>query len=431
MESIQRHEALTILGIGKGYKEISDRNMEGDEWRRYGKTRRSKLLNEDKESGGAKFNINPVVRLNKYYQVITRSLDQFHSMWKKKGDHDLEYIYVLGHRILSFLTVYLPSHPDFSKPRSWNLRNKCRREVKTLKLCLEDIAVLIDELYCNQCLDSVPDFENSLFHFQQNQDSVYKSDKFHVENWTAFSECRGAENPLKKDSPHTTPSTIGSESDTSSSDGSEANAELNEISDSTDNTNDDDEEEEGGKILLSLDFSESVEEDEYLYQVANEYVPFEVDSDASDSWAQGDPGRSSSFFSYGNGNSLTCDPAEIAFRHRAGDKSPVYSLHLTSPVFISKPAAEAEEQSGSNQVHFDLGAKKHADLIASVYEELLTASEDDDGAPRIPDDAKSITTDSLTRKEVTFHEFNLGLLENDEWISFDGDEESFAKPFGR
>lgn len=65
-------EAMTILPTSQGYAEVSDDAAAGDEWRRYGESRRSHLLSEDQESGGANFAINPVVRLNKYYHVVTR-----------------------------------------------------------------------------------------------------------------------------------------------------------------------------------------------------------------------------------------------------------------------------------------------------------------------------------------------------------------------
>jgi hypothetical protein len=74
MQSIHRHEAATMLA-SHGYEEILDDTIEGDEWRRYGKTRRLELLNEDHGSGGSNFSINPIVRLNKYYQVITQVCD--------------------------------------------------------------------------------------------------------------------------------------------------------------------------------------------------------------------------------------------------------------------------------------------------------------------------------------------------------------------
>ena len=71
MKSIDRHEAATVLA-NHGFENLSEDSVQGDDWRRYGKIRRLELLNRDREEGNNIFEINPSVRIDKYFQVINR-----------------------------------------------------------------------------------------------------------------------------------------------------------------------------------------------------------------------------------------------------------------------------------------------------------------------------------------------------------------------
>ena len=71
MQSVDRHEAAMMLA-NNGFENVSDDSIQGDEWRRYGKIRRRELLNRDREEGNNIFEINPTVRIEKYFQVINR-----------------------------------------------------------------------------------------------------------------------------------------------------------------------------------------------------------------------------------------------------------------------------------------------------------------------------------------------------------------------
>ena len=51
-------------------EEISE--LSSDEWRRYGEKRRLSILNEDRQKGGAKFNINSSYKIDRYFQIIRR-----------------------------------------------------------------------------------------------------------------------------------------------------------------------------------------------------------------------------------------------------------------------------------------------------------------------------------------------------------------------
>lgn len=347
-------------------------------------------------------------------------------MYKEKEKHDLEEMYVLGHRLLSFLSMHLPRHPDFSKPRSWNLRNKSRREAKTLEFCLEDLAVSIDELHCNQVVDFSHEFDVFLSQDKLRQHKT-KDDSL-GENWVPFGGWRSEKESSNVDSPDTTLNTTGSESlepsDTSSSDdcdGFDGHEVVN--SDNAGFYSEKDDEEQRGKILFTLDFSESSDEDEFLYQVANEYVPFDVDSDGSDSWAQDSRSHSLSFSSYKTGNSPTCDPAEIVFRHimfPTSGKTETCEGDL-KPSFTVQRVNEALTQAQRKRTTLDPEGKRlnePAMPFDDSYSASIMAQETPPGSTR-----------AVVRQEVTFQEFNLGLLEIDDWISFDGEENQSTKPF--
>jgi hypothetical protein len=364
-------------------------------------------------------------------------------MYKEKEKHDLEDMYVLGHRILRFLTVYLPRHPDFSKPRSWNLRNKSRGEIKTLEFCLEDIAVLIDEQHCNQVVDFAPEFDMFLLEDQGSRiygdstEPTKLSDDSPNDNWVPFGGWQGDEKALIADSPDTTLSTTGSESveplDISSSEAGDLHTELQiDFSDNMDSYEEDDEEVEQGQIMFTLDFSESSEEDEFLYRIANEHVPFYMDSDASDSWAQ-DNQSNPSFVAYRRSrNAPTCDPAEIAFRHSmspASDKIKTYQRNQ-SPLSTMKQVSEVIAQSDNARTTFDPETERHSDLIASVVdEEPSMVFEDNYRVSRIIQKGLDSTKPVVQSAKISFQAFNPDLLDIDEWISFDNDENKATKPF--
>jgi len=66
-------------------------------------------------------------------------------------NEQLEEIYVMGHRILSYLTECLPRHPELN--RAPEVRERTEHELDLLWKCVEDVALRIDETVCNQCVD--------------------------------------------------------------------------------------------------------------------------------------------------------------------------------------------------------------------------------------------------------------------------------------
>ena len=272
---------------------------------------------------------------------LVQSLDQFYRMKTERDDPEMNY--VMGNRILNFLTECLPTHPDYQKPLAFKIRNKIRQAAESLESCLEDIAISIDERVCNHVVDFGPEFDSMLMKNGDDDDTVS----------TCSTQYNGP--PIKQtwppleakfgDSPTTTLTTIGTESErhsylSSSFDDSDLDDEDKEI-----NFPDFVENEEEEMPFFIQEESNSDWED-YLFRVANEDFPFECDSDADDSWAQNEQldFSTSEFLQFDIGSA--CDPTQMTFgdlllqtpekdgeRHAAylnfeegGDSNPMFSV---------------------------------------------------------------------------------------------------------
>ena len=271
---------------------------------------------------------------------LVQSLDQFHRMKTERDDPEMNY--VMGNRILNFLTECLPTHPDYQKPLAFKIRNKIRQAAESLTICLEDIAISIDERVCNQVVDFGPEFDSILMKNGDDDDTVSTcSTQYNgpiKQTWPPFEAKFG-------DSPTTTLTTIGTESERHS-----------DLSSSFDDSDHDDKDKESN----FPDFADNEEEEEmpffihesnsewedYLFRVANEDFPFECDSDADDSWAQNEQldFSTSEFLQFDIGSA--CDPTQMTFgdlllqtpekddgeRHAAylnfeeGDSNPMFSV---------------------------------------------------------------------------------------------------------
>jgi hypothetical protein len=285
----------------------------------------------------------------------------------------------MGHRIVSFLTDFLPQHPGLF--RSPEVRERTRVELELLQECLEDVALRIDEEECNQFVanfdpaaivvedDDDDDVTEDSTVEDEDQDSVgarsgemltppkggsgsssvgdaaKKVRVVHFEDWVAFpqtgkvdldtalSDRKAAESP--------TAETVGT-----TGTGSIENLDASYFSSSSDefgmetrkspdmhssarnrstarspyyvSDSEDDRSKEGDEsaaysssrqmypVHVSLDF---------LEKIANEEVEYETDSEAADSWAQGDGESAYNGHAVSSsGVAPTCDPARIAFR---------------------------------------------------------------------------------------------------------------------
>merc|ERR1719162_1218541 len=84
-------------------------------WRSHGLARRRKILDVDRRNGGRNFSLSFDCSVQRYFSVAQGALEQFHELYQKGSsvddEHELEELYVMGFRIISFLTECLPKHP--------------------------------------------------------------------------------------------------------------------------------------------------------------------------------------------------------------------------------------------------------------------------------------------------------------------------------
>lgn len=237
---------------------------------------------------------------------------------------DLEEAYIMGHRMVSFLTECLPNHPGFRRPSSAELRKKSLRDLESLQHCLEDLAFQIDEEQCNKFAE---DFDPIV----HEEDSDTDDDDISVaerNDWASFGWTGQEKRQVV--SPTSTVATSGT-----------ASMEIAEYSSSDDSMPD-----------RRIDFSDYEEDTtdhasfvmelgtEFLEKVAREDVQYESDSEAADSWAQGDDADSFAP-SCSSGQGIMCDPARIAFRQM--------KLGTSKPNSLSPIKCEDSDRSQSSQ----------------------------------------------------------------------------------
>jgi hypothetical protein len=227
-----------------------------------------------------------------------QALEQFHKMYQDGSE--LEETYIMGYRMVSFLTECLPRHPGYRRPSVNNLRKQKLWELDHLQVCLEALALKIDEEQCNKYAE---DFD-PLVHVDNSDSSDSEDEEVTAaasNGWVAFADSKN-EKP-QADSPTSTVTTSGTSSfealDCYSSDDSMPERKI-DFSDY--------EEDSHGRESLLDDLST-----DFLEKVANEKVEYESDSDAADSWAQGEDAESVSP-TLSSGQGIICDPARIALK---------------------------------------------------------------------------------------------------------------------
>lgn len=121
-------------------------------WRQHGRKRRSALLCEDDARGGSLFSMNKALRIQRYYEIATRAMDRFLDAFNRQSD--IEETYVMGHRLLKFLSAALPRHDDFGSEKAdlVALRKNSEDDLIILQRSLEDLALQIDEKELNKFL---------------------------------------------------------------------------------------------------------------------------------------------------------------------------------------------------------------------------------------------------------------------------------------
>lgn len=314
-------------------------------WRSHGAAKRKQLLDEDQAKGGRTFQLKFETSVHRYFTVAHWALEQFHELYQSGSD--LEETYVMGYRIVSFLTECLPHHPGLrSAP---DIRQRARSELDLLRKCLEDVALQIDEETCNNFAD---DFDPlGIIGDDEDDDSVSETTSpsqsvgtstpgdasknkhrmVRFEDWHAFPEDEKDWQRESSESPSAeTVGTTGTGSVETTDLGRMSTAEedsplrphsierhnvdLNTTVEVDQIVLEDDEEDLDAAFpsLHNHYFRRHVQLD-FLEQISREEVPYETDSEAADSWAQ-TPNDVHPLAPSSSGVSPTCDPARIAFR---------------------------------------------------------------------------------------------------------------------
>ena len=214
---------------------------------------------------------------------------------------------MMGNRIICFLTTYLPRHPDFDNSDLSELREETMYELERLRLCMEDVALQIDEDQLNRYIsddfepviddDSVGSLENGNGAKENNKDS----------SWETFSGWQIEFGRKQADSP--TAETLETTGTEVSSD--ESDKGLVEIVSAVPRRIFEGDQEQKEEPYPRKFYIEEEEDDYFLEKIANEDVVYESDSEALDSWAQ-DTDSALTYASSGIG--ITCDPARVALR---------------------------------------------------------------------------------------------------------------------
>ena len=298
-------------------------------------------------------------------------MEQFHQLYESSSSindqHQLEEIYVMGFRIISFLTECLPQHPGLSKAPM--VQEQSKEELKHLRKCLEDVALRIDECVCNDFVDDGDNFLDSMIAQQMEKEEADESKKswssssdeeLQLESWVDFNEFKKLEESTsdrqkeRKLSESPTSETVG----TTGTGSVEAVDSSDTKSNSSENSKSEEESvgrrrrkskkekvevEDLNSVIRDDDFSDkdypphwddesltsyssrpmtllrkSVSLD-FLKTIACEPVLYETDSEAADSWANGEDNtvnsRSRPCLPSSSGVTPTSDPARLAFRN--------------------------------------------------------------------------------------------------------------------
>lgn len=230
---------------------------------------------------------------------------------------DAETAYILGNRMLSFLTECLPNHPGFHKPSTAALRKESFKQLKRLQSCMDDLAQRIDEEQADSFADNFDPLRNTSLDYDSGDDDIPQDA---ANGWVMFSNALKAKEQRAVESPTSTIETTGSGSfDVSDQSSSEDDAVERRIHFSEYDI-------DSSSSASTLVFVELGTE--FLEKIAEEEVQYESDSEAKDSWAQGysedESSRSSSVEFQRHG--IVCDPARLAFGGSKGNQGNHQSL---------------------------------------------------------------------------------------------------------
>lgn len=103
-------------------------------------------------------------------------------------------MYLMGHRIVSFLTKCLPRHPGLG--RAPHVRQQSKQELDNLQKCLESVALLIDEHVCNQFVDDGDVFLDSMLAAEMDEEDD-EEEKTSATRSTTFSTPKKAKQDIE------------------------------------------------------------------------------------------------------------------------------------------------------------------------------------------------------------------------------------------
>jgi len=363
----QNNSNSTIHNMAESQTVLTDLSgPDESRWRAHGAAKRKELLEEDRIKGGRTFKLSYDTSVQRYFSVAHWALEQFHQLYQ--SGTDLEETYVMGYRIVSFLTECLPKHPGLR--RAPDVRQRAREELQLLRDCLEDVALQIDEETCNRFVeefdplrvvggeddddDSVSEdgiteeapaatSPSSVARTPSKSSIVKKKRMVRFEGWDEGPADEGLEGRKSAESPSA--ETVGT-----TGTGSLEPHETSYFSSSSEETDD---HSNAVRTSITLGMLQDVDLDnlehatypyrvsgmeydddenaafpsprrlysrrhvslDFLHKIANEEVLYETDSEAADSWAQ-TPEESSCHHQTPSSSGLTptCDPARIAFR---------------------------------------------------------------------------------------------------------------------
>lgn len=351
-------------------------------WRQYGQARRRWLLEHD-GAATSEFRMNAACSIQKYVALANRVrvyhcrrllycvvlstkltdvilfelfvptlttikvMIQFNDLCERNATEDA---YVMGHRLVSFMTTALPRHPEFSTTKLTTERRYLARIQTQMRL----IALAIDEeqlnVYITNDYDPVfsDDDEEDTGEIYPNETPTHSSPAWENFAGWSFASSTSSSSTLEDPREGDVPGAVDTDESSQDIDEEHLSCLVIEKSVMEDNTSatigvhddimdpelediSDDYDEDEDELDRSLEYDEN--DDEYgsfcfdlkppsfapsiLKQIAREQVQYETDSEANDSWAQSnDDGALSDATetSLTEVVSLSCDPARVAFR---------------------------------------------------------------------------------------------------------------------
>jgi hypothetical protein len=262
--------------------------------------------------------------------------------------YGLEEKYVMGNRLISFLSDALPQHSEYRNTALATLRKKSFQDLDWIKQQMEALAIKIDEEQLNHyVMHDFDPLQDDLSATSSGDDSDNLSfsdlvDTSRSGQWESFEggwsfdlssgdeaapvgtdtdvsehshearrlrdQRRVANRKAAAPVPGPVPVVVAKKDRVVSDEVADADIDLYvNLGPNGDDDGDDDDDEPILRYSLIDSIATSI-----LNRIADEDVCFETDSEAVDSWAQ--DGDSNALSGASSGTALTCDPARIAFR---------------------------------------------------------------------------------------------------------------------